>query len=91
MEYSVGKNLKFYVDEEGKVTLSLHLRNLLDVKAGDEVNIFFDFEKNLICIQKVVPNCISCGTSEERIVEIFREMHFCKKCFQEFIGKNFEE
>ena len=87
----IKETLRFYIEEEGKVALTLKLRDLLNVEIGDEVNLFFDFEEKLICIEKAVPSCLYCGTSEEKVVEVFKDLPLCKKCIEDFLSKNFGE
>ena len=97
--YPIKEIPKYYVsdaDEDGgnkvNITLPSLFRRLLSVEVGQEVMLFFDEKEKLICIKKASPYCNDCGTlgEEEKIAEIYKDLYFCEKCFNNFMMKNFE-
>jgi len=88
--YPIKEKAKDYLDNQGNVNLSLHLRNMLDLKPGDEINLYFhDDDNDVLCISKVVPHCHSCGTSNEKLGELFENSYLCEKCFKDFMMRTF--
>ena len=74
------------VDELGRVVIPIELRNKLDIKVKDPIEIFVD--SNAIVLKKYEPNCIFCGNSKELVS--YNEKLICEKCAKK-IGKKVEE
>lgn len=73
------------VDELGRVVIPIELRNKLDIKVKDPIEIFVDGSS--IVLKKYEPNCIFCGNSKELIN--YNEKLICEKCAEK-IGKKVE-
>ncbi len=67
------------IDELGRITLPIEMRNSLDLSAGDGVEIYF--ENDAILLKKFAPSCIFCGDTLE--VSEFKGKRICKKCKEE--------
>lgn len=70
------------IDELGRITLPIEMRNSLELSAGDGVEIYF--ENDAILLKKYAPSCIFCGETFE--VSEFRGKRVCRKCIEE-LGK----
>ena len=46
------------IDELGRIVLPIEIRNTLDIKAKDSIEIFVDDDK--IILKKYQPSCIFC-------------------------------
>ena len=66
------------IDELGRVVLPISIREELELKSKDAVEIFIDGDR--IVLKKYVPSCIFCGESDG--VFFFKEKRICQKCFQ---------
>lgn len=64
------------VDELGRVVIPIELRNKLDIKEKDPIEIYVDGSS--VILKKFQPNCIFCG-STKNLVE-FKEKLVCDKC-----------
>jgi len=81
---------KYHLDEKGKVDLSLHFRDKLGIKPGDEINIYFhDTDDTVLCIRKPIIHCHSCGTPEGKLGELLKGFYLCEKCFRHFMIETF--
>lgn len=49
------------IDELGRIVLPIEIRNTLDIKPKDSIEIFVDDDK--IVLKKYQPSCIFCGNS----------------------------
>lgn len=67
------------IDELGRITLPIEMRNRLEIAAGDGVEIYF--ENDAILLKKYAPSCIFCGETIE--VSEFKGKRICKKCKEE--------
>lgn len=47
------------IDELGRIVLPIEIRNTLDIKPKDSIEIFVDDDK--IVLKKYQPSCIFCG------------------------------
>lgn len=66
------------IDELGRIVLPISIREELDLKSKDSVEIFTDGDR--IVLKKYVPSCIFCGESDDVIY--FREKRICQKCLR---------
>lgn len=66
------------VDEIGRLVLPVGLRQTLDIKDNDSLEILTD--KDHIILRKFKPACLFCGTSEE--IRQFKGKNVCSKCLQ---------
>ena len=73
------------VDELGRVVIPIELRNKLDIKVKDPIEIFVDGTS--IVLKKYEPNCIFCGNSKNLINH--NDKLICQKCAEK-IGKKAE-
>ena len=64
------------IDNLGRVTLPMELRQELKIETGDRLDIFLDGKT--ILLQKRDPACTVCG-EEHHLVE-FRGRYFCQEC-----------
>lgn len=64
------------IDELGRIVLPIEIRNNLDIKSRDAVEIFVDEDK--IILKKYEPACIFCGNASD--VEQFGGKLICRKC-----------
>jgi len=69
------------VDDLGRVVIPKELRNLLDIKPQDPMEIFVDDEK--IVLGKYVPGCIFC-TELSDLIE-FQGKKICKSCIKKMV------
>jgi transcriptional pleiotropic regulator of transition state genes len=67
------------VDQLGRVVLPKELRDTLDMKPGDPIEMYPDGE--LLYMKKYLPECIFCESTEE-VLE-YKEKIICKKCIKE--------
>ena len=64
------------IDELGRVVLPKEIRDVLDIKEKDAIEIFTDNDK--IILQKYHPACIFCGDADD--VVFFASKRICKSC-----------
>lgn len=64
------------VDELGRIVLPIEIRNVLDIKRGDAIEIFTDNDK--IVLQKYQPSCIFCNNAEN--IVYFQNKRVCSEC-----------
>ena len=64
------------IDELGRIVLPIEIRNTLDIKAKDSIEIFVDDDK--IILKKYQPYCIFCGNSD--YVTVFKGKLVCADC-----------
>lgn len=67
------------VDELGRIVLPKDIREAIDVKTGDSMEIYLD--EKMVCLKKHLPSCIFCGNTEE-LVE-FKGSLVCSNCRNE--------
>jgi len=67
------------VDELGRIVLPIEIRNVLDIKTKDALEIFTDNDR--IVLQKYVPACIFCNDTENVIY--FNGKRVCKQCIEQ--------
>lgn len=66
------------VDELGRIVLPAEIRQSMDIKVKDSIEIFTDNER--IVLQKYSPSCIFCNNVDNII--LFREKRICAECLQ---------
>ena len=64
------------IDELGRIVLPIEIRNTLDIKPKDSIEIFVDDDK--IVLKKYQPSCIFCRNSD--YVTVFRGKLVCADC-----------
>ena len=64
------------IDELGRIVLPIEIRNNMDIKSRDAVEIFVDGDK--IILKKYEPACLFCGNADS--VETFNGKLICREC-----------
>lgn len=64
------------VDEVGRIVLPKEIRESMDLKTKDEIEISVEDDK--IILKKFRPNCIFCGSDKD--LAIFNQTKICKNC-----------
>ena len=64
------------VDELGRIVLPVEIRNVLDIKSKDAIEIFTDNDK--IVLQKYQPACIFCNDVDN--IVYFNGKRVCSAC-----------
>ncbi len=64
------------IDELGRIVLPIELRNKMDIKTKDSVEIFVEEDK--IILKKYEPACLFCGNADNVI--LFKGKLVCKQC-----------
>jgi len=67
------------IDELGRIVLPIELRNKMDIKNKDSIEIFVEDDR--IILKKYVPACLFCGNAEDVI--LYRNKLVCKHCLEE--------
>ena len=67
------------IDTLGRLVLPIEIRRMLDLNAGDGVEMFSD--KDRIILQKYAPSCIFCGKADN--VLTYKDKKICKTCLSE--------
>lgn len=67
------------IDELGRIVLPIELRNSMEIKNKDSVEIFVDSDK--IILKKYQPACLFCGNADNVI--LFKGKLVCKDCLAE--------
>ena len=66
------------IDELGRIFLPIEIRNTMDIKNRDAIEIFVDEGK--IILKKYEPACLFCGNADE--VTYFKGKLICKDCIE---------
>lgn len=66
------------IDELGRIVLPIEIRNNMDIKNRDSIEIFVDEDK--IILKKYEPACIFCGNADN--VTYFRGKLVCRDCIE---------
>ena len=66
------------VDELGRIVLPKELRDTLNIKIKDPLEIYVD--ENLIILKKYEPACVFCGAARDTIR--YKEKIICKDCIE---------
>lgn len=64
------------VDELGRIVLPKELRNTLDIKEKDSLEIYVDGDQ--IILKKYAPACIFCSNAGE--ISHFKGKNICQEC-----------
>lgn len=67
------------IDELGRVVIPKTFRKILDIKAGDMLDMSLN-EQGEIVITKVTPSCVFCGKSENLVEH--EKKYICKDCIK---------
>ncbi len=67
------------IDELGRIVLPIELRNKMDIKNKDSIEIFVEEDK--IILKKYVPACLFCGNADDVI--LYKGKLVCKHCLQD--------
>ena len=67
------------VDELGRIVIPIDIRQNLDIKVKDPLEIFV--EGDTISLRKYNPACIFCGSMDN--AKLFRGKIVCEKCLSE--------
>lgn len=67
------------MDALGRVVFPIEMRNMMNIKKGDPLEIFIDEDK--IILKKYLPGCIFCGNVEDLIK--FKGKNVCQSCLKE--------
>ena len=67
------------IDELGRIVLPIELRNKMDIKNKDSIEIFVDEDK--IILKKYEPACLFCGNADDVI--LFKGKLVCRHCLEE--------
>ena len=70
------------VDELGRIVLPIELRNKMDIKTKDSIEIFVEEDK--IILKKYQPCCIFCGNTENNV--LLNDKRVCKNCIEKLKG-----
>ncbi len=64
------------VDELGRFVLPKELRNVLQIKPGDPLEVYV--EEEMVILKKYQPTCVFCGGGEDLVD--FGNKKVCKTC-----------
>jgi len=67
------------IDELGRIVLPIELRNKMDIKTKDSIEIFVEDDK--IILKKYEPACLFCGNADDVIM--YKGKLVCKHCLSE--------
>ncbi|MBQ8508797.1 MAG: AbrB/MazE/SpoVT family DNA-binding domain-containing protein [Clostridia bacterium] len=67
------------IDELGRIVLPIELRNKMDIKNKDSIEIFVEEDK--IILKKYEPACLFCGNADDVI--LYKGKLICKSCLAE--------
>lgn len=70
------------IDTLGRIVVPIEIRKMLDLKAGDGVELFSD--KDRIILKKYAPSCVFCGEADNVIT--YKDKKICKDCLAEMKG-----
>jgi len=66
------------LDSLGRIVLPKSLRRQLDIKVGDNIEMFVDEDGNVV-LDKYLPRCIFCENVSENLVE-YKGKVMCREC-----------
>ncbi|MBQ4055371.1 MAG: AbrB/MazE/SpoVT family DNA-binding domain-containing protein [Clostridia bacterium] len=67
------------IDELGRIVLPIEIRNTMNIRSRDPIEIFVDEDK--IILKKYEPACIFCGNADN--VEYYKGKLVCHDCLKE--------
>ena len=68
------------IDELGRIVLPLEIREMLNLKNKDAIQLLIDREKDVILLQKVPERCFKDPQGEPRNIQEHR--YVCESCIQ---------
>lgn len=71
------------IDELGRIVLPIEIRNTMDIKSRDPIEIFTDNDK--IVLRKYQPSCVFCGKVDN--LDYYKEKLVCHKCMEDLARK----
>lgn len=66
------------IDELGRIVLPIEIRNTMDIKTRDGIEIFTDEDR--IVLKKYEPACVFCENADD--VTYFKGKLVCKDCIE---------
>lgn len=66
------------IDELGRIVLPIEIRNTMNIRSRDPIEIFVDEDK--IILKKYEPTCIFCGNADN--VEHYKDKLICHDCLK---------
>ena len=66
------------VDELGRIVIPIEIRQNMDIKVKDPLEIFID--NDTIILRKYQPACIFCGNADNVIY--FKDKRICSSCLE---------
>ncbi len=66
------------VDELGRIVIPIEIRQNMDIKVKDPLEIFID--NDTIILRKYQPACIFCGNADN--VVYFKDKRICSSCLE---------
>jgi len=66
------------IDELGRIVLPIEIRNTMNIRSRDPIEIFVDEDK--IILKKYEPACIFCGNADN--VEYYKGKLICHDCLK---------
>ena len=67
------------VDDLGRIVLPVEIRNVLDIKTKDAIELFTDNDR--IILQKYAPACVFCNDTDDVIY--FSGKRVCASCIKQ--------
>ncbi len=68
------------MDHLGRIVIPKEMRDLLNIKTGNLIEIYT--QNGIICIEKCKLQCTLCGsTNEDKLLEV-EGVHICKDCMK---------
>ena len=67
------------IDELGRIVLPIEIRNTMNIRSRDPIEIFVDEDK--IILKKYEPACIFCGNADN--VEYYKGKLICHDCLSD--------
>lgn len=64
------------IDELGRIVLPIEIRQSLEIKEKDALEIFI--QEDGVFIKKNIPSCVFCNSTEK--LKTFSEKYICKNC-----------
>lgn len=77
--YSIRK-----IDELGRLVLPIEIRQILDIKEKDPLEI--SLKDDGVFIKKTIPSCIFCNSTTK--LKTFSEKNICTDCIKKLNNKN---
>ena len=75
------------IDELGRIVLPIEIRQSLDIKEKDPLEIFM--KDDGVFIKKDIPSCVFCNSNTN--LKTFSEKYICKNCINTRKGGHFYE